>query len=241
MRLDDHPRIVLERRRRPRLEPARLGDLEDPDARAEPRRLDPDRQPERLGPLAPALLAGLAEVDLGDPALAEQPLEDQLVDRHRGGEHAGADVGDVEALEQPLHGAVLAERPVQDREGDVAAEQPAGGAQVDLGALASASQRPSGSMTTSTVSWPAARSPSPTAAPERSETGCSLERPPRITATLTASSLVVVGAVGRVGVVGRVSGARELADGQRHAVARAQLRARARRLREHDPVLGRSR
>ncbi len=81
------------------------------------------------------VLAGLAEVDLGDAALAQQPLEDQLVDRDRRGEDAGADVGDVEALEQPLHGPVLAERSVQDREGDVAAEQAGGGAEVDLGAV----------------------------------------------------------------------------------------------------------
>ena len=48
----------------------------------------------------------------------------------------GPDVGDVEALEQALHGPVLAERAVEDREGGVAAEQPPGGAELHLLAVA---------------------------------------------------------------------------------------------------------
>ena len=47
-------------------------------------------------------------------------------------EHAGPDVGDVEAFEQALHRAVLAERAVEDREGDLDVEQAAPGAQLDL-------------------------------------------------------------------------------------------------------------
>ncbi len=86
-----------------------------------------------LHPLAPAGIAGGAEVHLRDAGVAEEPLEDQLVDRGRRREHAGSDVGDVEALEQPLNGSVLAEGAVEDREGDVAVEQPAGGAEVDVG------------------------------------------------------------------------------------------------------------
>ena len=51
------------------------------------------------------------------------PGEDQLhvvlVHHHRGGEHARPDVADVRQLEHALQGAVLAERPVQQREHDV--------------------------------------------------------------------------------------------------------------------------
>src|SRR6266511_312572 len=49
-------------------------------------------------------------------------------------------------------------------------------------------QRPSRSILTGTTSWPAAASPSATAAPERSETSCSLDRPPLSTATRNARS-----------------------------------------------------
>ena len=49
----------------------------------------------------------------------EDHLHEVLVHARRGGEHAGADVADVRELEQSLDRAVLAERPVQQREHDV--------------------------------------------------------------------------------------------------------------------------
>ncbi len=78
----------------------------------------------------------LAEVDLGHAAVGEQALEGELVDRRRGGEHAGARVGNAEHLERALDGAVLAIGPVHDGEGDVAAEQAAARLELDLVALA---------------------------------------------------------------------------------------------------------
>ena len=51
--------------------------------------------------------------------VAEHRLEHVLVHAERRGEHAGSDVGHAGELEQPLHGPVLAERPVQHREDDV--------------------------------------------------------------------------------------------------------------------------
>ena len=49
----------------------------------------------------------------------EDDLHHPLVHADRGGEHAGADVGDVGQLEQPLDRAVLAVGAVQHREDDV--------------------------------------------------------------------------------------------------------------------------
>ena len=50
--------------------------------------------------------------------VAQHRLEDVLVHAERRREHSGADVGHVGELEQPLHGAVLPERAVQDRQDD---------------------------------------------------------------------------------------------------------------------------
>ena len=55
----------------------------------------------------------------GSPAACEHDLHVGLVHADRGGEHAGADVADAGHLEHPLDGAVLAPRPVQQREDDV--------------------------------------------------------------------------------------------------------------------------
>src|SRR4029079_13459646 len=55
-----------------------------------------------------------------DAAVAHHGLEDVLVHRQRRAEDARADVGHPRELEQALHRAVLAERPVQDRKDDVA-------------------------------------------------------------------------------------------------------------------------
>ena len=100
--------------------------------------LDPSREgftqsgrPSAGAALAPALLPHRDEIDLGQAAVGEQPLQGQLVHADRRGEDVGADVGDVEPLEQALDAAVLAERPVQRREGDVGPQQAAAGRQGD--------------------------------------------------------------------------------------------------------------
>src|SRR4029077_14888706 len=67
----------------------------------------------------------------GDAAVAHHLLEQVLVHREGRAGDAGADVGDIRELEQALHGAVLAERAVQDRQDDVdrpdRGERPASG------------------------------------------------------------------------------------------------------------------
>ena len=133
MRLDDHARVVA-KRQLDRVVELLLGrhDARDADARAQARRLDPDRHAHRRRLLAPARLAHLAEVHLREPVMGEEALADELVHRDRGREHARPRVRDVEAFEEPLDRAVLAERAVEHGEGDVGAEQAAGRAQLDL-------------------------------------------------------------------------------------------------------------
>ena len=104
------------RRRRP----------DNPDRGPQPRRLDEHGQPEGAQPGEHALAIGgkrggpdRAVVDLRHTRVRHQLLEHQLVHAQRRGEYAGADVRDVEAFEQALHGPVLAERSVQHREDDV--------------------------------------------------------------------------------------------------------------------------
>ncbi len=109
--------------------------LHDPDRGAEVGRLHEHRQAQALEHARPGLPIGgpvarrgqPQEVDLGDPGGAHQLFEEHLVEADGGGGHAGADVGDVERLEHPLDGAVLAEGAVERREGDVGREQPAAG------------------------------------------------------------------------------------------------------------------
>ena len=101
-----------------------------PDRRAQPRGLDPAREAEAaLDPRDGVGSGPPRSADVARPAAARagamSVLEHDLVHAHRAGQHARADVGDVEQLEQALDRAVLAERPVQDREDDVGAEQPA--------------------------------------------------------------------------------------------------------------------
>ena len=62
---------------------------------------------------------GGAVVDLGDPRAPHQLLEQHLVHADRTRLDAGADVGDVQGLQQSLDGAVLAERAVQNRKDHV--------------------------------------------------------------------------------------------------------------------------
>ena len=112
------------------------GDLADPDAGAESRGLDPERRAHLGTALAPARLARVDEIDLGNAGLGEEALQGQLVHAGRRGEHVGADVGNVQPLEQALDAAVLAEGTVQGREGDVGAEQALAGDELDRGTLA---------------------------------------------------------------------------------------------------------
>ncbi len=99
--------------------------LRDADRGAEPRRLDEDRVAERV-------LHGIAEAQgriarHGDAAVAQDGLEQVLVHAERRGRYARADVRHAGELEQSLNGAVLAERPVQDRQRDVdRAQRPCG-------------------------------------------------------------------------------------------------------------------
>ena len=122
---------------------ASVAGADDPDRRSEPRRLDEHGQAERAQvrehelALGRELLGADRPVaDLRQPGVGHQLLEHDLVHAQRRGQHAGADVGHVEALEQPLHGAVLAERSVQDREHDVDAVEPAPRLDRDGGAVA---------------------------------------------------------------------------------------------------------
>ena len=101
----------------------------------------------------------------GDPAVAQHRLEEVLVHAQRRRGDAGADVRDAGELEQALHGAVLAERAVEDREDDVDLAECRGRRGVGddrerldarLGQLvsgaAASSQRPARSISTTTVS-----------------------------------------------------------------------------------------
>ncbi len=69
--------------------------------------------------------------DLGNPERRHQIFEQNLVHAYRRGRHSGADIGDVEHLEQALNGAVLAEGPVQRREDDLHARDALAGSDGD--------------------------------------------------------------------------------------------------------------
>src|SRR5581483_2644555 len=58
-----------------------------------------------------------------DPLVAHHRLEQVLVHAERRGGVVGADVGHAGHLQQPLQPAVLAERPVEDRQDDLDARQ----------------------------------------------------------------------------------------------------------------------
>ena len=115
--LDQHLVVVAARELDGGGELARVVNLRDADRRAEPRRLHEHRVVEGV-----LRLVAVAERDVPrdrDPAVSEHGLEQVLVHAQRGGGDAGADVGDARELEEALHGAVLAERAVEDREHDV--------------------------------------------------------------------------------------------------------------------------
>ena len=112
--LDEHLLVVTARELDGRRELRLVVHLRDADGRAEARRLHEDGVAERVVDL-------VAEPDRdvprdGDAAVPHHLLEEVLVHRECGGRDAGADVGHARELEQPLHRAVLAERPVEDRQ-----------------------------------------------------------------------------------------------------------------------------
>jgi hypothetical protein len=112
---------------------AGVGHAHDPNRGAEPVGLYEHRPTERpeavehlLAPFAPLVLADPRVAHLRNPGAGHQILEQDLIHAQRRREHPSADVRNVEALEQTLHGAVLAERAVQHGEHNVAiAEAPA--------------------------------------------------------------------------------------------------------------------
>src|SRR4051812_31355121 len=91
--------------------------LRDADGRAEARRLDEYRIPE--GVLDRVTLANRVMTCDRDAAVAHHLLEQVLVHRERRARDARADVRDAGELEEALHGAVLAERAVEDGQHDV--------------------------------------------------------------------------------------------------------------------------
>ena len=192
--LDDHERVVGEGGVQRGAELGLGPDLGDADGGAQARRLDEDGGAEHrqlaqhgVGLGVPAREPHARVGDLRHVGGGQDLFEDDLVHAQRRGEHARADVGHVEQLQQALQRPVLAERAVQHREDDVGAEQSAARAQRQLRALEEpvAAAR---SIVTGSTSWPAAATPSRTDAAEFSETSCSDERPPARTATLMASA-----------------------------------------------------
>ena len=133
--------------------------LRDADRGAEPRGLDEHGVAERV-------LDRVAEPDRvvrrdRDAAVAHDLLEQVLVHRERGRCDAGADVGDVGELEQPLHRAVLAERAVQDAGGRRPRRPASRASRSRPGRAASPQDRASSS---GTRTWPALQSPASVAA-----------------------------------------------------------------------------
>ena len=106
---------------------ARVLHAADAHRRAEVRRLDEEREAERLAPrdrggagsARSSARRSVTERHDGQLGRGEQPLHHVLVHADRRAEHARADVGHAGELEQALHAAVLAHRPVQHREDDV--------------------------------------------------------------------------------------------------------------------------
>ena len=93
--------------------------LHDAHRRAEVRRLNKHRQPQRgdLGEYSrprrqPALLAHAHVLDLIHAGHSHQLLEQNLVHAHRRRRHPSTDIRHIERLEQSLHRAVLPERAV---------------------------------------------------------------------------------------------------------------------------------
>ena len=233
--LDDDQAVVreggVERRAHLRLRPH----LADPHRGAEPGRLDEHRRAEdgqlvahRVRLAAPAVLAHGGGGDLRHGRGGQHLLEHDLVHAQRRGEHAGADVGHVEQLEQALDGAVLAERPVQDGEDGVGAEQAAAGAERQR-RRRRASTRPSAR---SSPAAPRGRRPPPPRARTRPSSArprarTSARRPGRRPSWHRRSARA------------SASPSASAADDDRHAAPLAALLAGGRALVEHDAVLRR--
>ena len=152
-----------------------------------------------------------AVLDLRQAGVRHQLLEHHLVHAQRRGEHAGADVRDVEALEQALHGAVLAERPVQHREHDVdPLEAPPGR---DRDAAPSRRHTPSRPISIAIGSCPASASPRGPTPPRRAKPRARRSGLPRAPRRELSSLLLLrrrrgAGRRGRRGRRGRARGRR---------------------------------
>jgi hypothetical protein len=114
---DEHLVVVLPRELDGRAELGLVVRLGDADRRAESRRLDEHRVPERVLDLVAGPQRVVTSDD--DAALPQHLLREVLVHADGGGSDAGADVRDAGELEQALHRSVLAERAVEDREDDI--------------------------------------------------------------------------------------------------------------------------
>src|SRR5215210_1313695 len=115
--LDQDLLVVLEGERDRFLELLGRARLRHADRRAEARRLDEDREAERVRECLPRANRDAARD--GDPLVAHDRLEQVLVHAERRRRDARADVRDGCELEQALHGAVLAEGSVEDWQHDV--------------------------------------------------------------------------------------------------------------------------
>src|SRR5690606_4823723 len=107
---DDHTRVVRGSKVNGLVQILRRVDPADADARAKPRGLDPERHTHRLSLLAPTLLTGLNEVDLGQAVEGEDSLQRELVQAERRSTHIGAHVWNPDRHKGPLNAAVCSER-----------------------------------------------------------------------------------------------------------------------------------
>ncbi len=122
-RLDEHPVILVEGGVERGVQVVPRRDLRHPDARPGTRRLHEDGEVEAADPTQPEVSIrrqiGPAHRYPGgnsDPRTLEHGLGEVFVHAERRREHAVAHVRQADQLERALDGAVLAERPVQDRE-----------------------------------------------------------------------------------------------------------------------------
>src|SRR5207247_5307192 len=111
-------RVVVPERERDRLgELSLVVRLRDPHGRTEAGRLHEAREAEWILRRITVTQGDVA--GNGNTTVAQNLLEEVLVHAERRRRDASADVGNPCELQEPLHGAVLAERAVQDRQDDV--------------------------------------------------------------------------------------------------------------------------
>ena len=122
-RLNDDFRVVLGRQVQRLGQFSPVVDLRDTYRRTKIGGFDEHRAPEAFFQPSGVLVsfpAGNGKViHRGQAPLAKQPLHDILIHGHGRTQHTGADVWQVGQLQETLHGPVLTERSVQNRENDV--------------------------------------------------------------------------------------------------------------------------